>query len=523
MARVVRSVATRSPARAGRARGLDPLAADTSPEESAGAPGRLLRLQREAGNAAVGTLVQREATDLAEFGLGDPQLGVRPSSGSRLLRIGSSGPDVVGLQAELNRAGADPRVEADGRFGPRTRAAVLEFQRNNGLDADGVVGPLTWSVLDAAAGGGEGPEQPLLKGHEQDVPSGGLEVLTRDGGGDGGGQLPGAGGLLGFLGKPTTAKGEDQSQMAPASEIGGDVMGMLIGSSLVLTPGRGAIVLGLLGRIVGLPTSFQLPQIADDPPGALTMDPMVRALVVVASAVEALQSAVASDPTVHPNVTTRLQVYDAFFTRRRDEALGGQEQSGSRIAVVSVAMAEIGKVDEKSTGGPPCDTIGHESKPTRLGWPRLEEYSDVAFGSNRKPTLESWRHPQTNPAFDPPDWCTIFIIWAFKAASIAVPDWRGGGGLAEVMRQIGTPAAVLPKPGDVAHKAAKDHTGLVIDVEPSSDGRPEHAKVTTVDGNTLGSDNQGGQVSLNENQASVYDSYFSPDPKRAPADRPIVF
>ena len=350
--------------RASRARARSSRGRHLRPRSRRGAPGRLLRLQREAGNAAVGTLVQREATDLAGFGLGDPQLGVGPSSGSRLLRIGSSGPDVVGLQGELNRAGADPRVEADGRFGPRTRAAVLEFQRNNGLDADGVVGPLTRSVLDAAAGGGEGPEQPLLKGHEQDVPSGGLEVLTRDGGGDGGGQLPGAGGLLGFLGKPTTAKGEDQSQMAPASEIGSDVMGMLIGSSLVLTPGRGAIVLGLLGRIVGLPTSFQLPQIADDPPGALTMDPMVRALVVVASAVEALQSAVASDPTVHPNVTTRLQVYDAFFTRRRDEALGGQEQSGSRIAVVSVAMAEIGKVDEKSTGGPPCDTIGHESKPT---------------------------------------------------------------------------------------------------------------------------------------------------------------
>ncbi|MGC9535337.1 protein kinase domain-containing protein [Streptomyces sp. UG1] len=37
--------------------------------------------------------------------------------------------------------------EADGIFGPMTHAAVVTFQKRVGLDADGIVGPRTWSAL----------------------------------------------------------------------------------------------------------------------------------------------------------------------------------------------------------------------------------------------------------------------------------------------------------------------------------------------------------------------------------------
>jgi peptidoglycan hydrolase-like protein with peptidoglycan-binding domain len=38
----------------------------------------------------------------------------------------------------------------DGRFGPSSRRAVRDFQENNGLETDGLVGPKTWGALKAS-------------------------------------------------------------------------------------------------------------------------------------------------------------------------------------------------------------------------------------------------------------------------------------------------------------------------------------------------------------------------------------
>lgn len=63
------------------------------------------------------------------------------------LAQGSRGPDVRLVQSLLNRIGYNAGA-VDGIFGRQTVLAVTAFQRNNGLAADGVVGPATWSVLD---------------------------------------------------------------------------------------------------------------------------------------------------------------------------------------------------------------------------------------------------------------------------------------------------------------------------------------------------------------------------------------
>jgi hypothetical protein len=49
------------------------------------------------------------------------------------------------LQADLNAHGA--KLTIDSIFGPKTRAAVQNFQRTHGLVVDGIVGPRTWSKL----------------------------------------------------------------------------------------------------------------------------------------------------------------------------------------------------------------------------------------------------------------------------------------------------------------------------------------------------------------------------------------
>ena len=51
------------------------------------------------------------------------------------------------LQKRLLELGYRLPSGADGWFGPETEAAVKEFQRRNGLEVDGIVGPITWACL----------------------------------------------------------------------------------------------------------------------------------------------------------------------------------------------------------------------------------------------------------------------------------------------------------------------------------------------------------------------------------------
>lgn len=64
-----------------------------------------------------------------------PPTPVRP-----MLRQGASGPSVVLVQNAL-------KITPDGMFGPKTRAAVVAFQKSRDLLPDGVVGRMTWAAL----------------------------------------------------------------------------------------------------------------------------------------------------------------------------------------------------------------------------------------------------------------------------------------------------------------------------------------------------------------------------------------
>ncbi len=61
------------------------------------------------------------------------------------LKKGASGEDVRELQLLLNNYGYGLGV--DGKFGEKTRQAVMQFQASNGLKADGIVGDQTWAKL----------------------------------------------------------------------------------------------------------------------------------------------------------------------------------------------------------------------------------------------------------------------------------------------------------------------------------------------------------------------------------------
>ncbi|MEZ5406597.1 MAG: L,D-transpeptidase family protein [Acidimicrobiales bacterium] len=71
-------------------------------------------------------------------------------AGSSVLKKGATGPEVAALQNQLMGLGYW-LGEPDGVFDEDTRHAVIAFQKLSGLARDGVAGPATRSVLDAAA------------------------------------------------------------------------------------------------------------------------------------------------------------------------------------------------------------------------------------------------------------------------------------------------------------------------------------------------------------------------------------
>lgn len=68
------------------------------------------------------------------------------------LKEGSRGAEVIKLQETLKQLNFYSGA-TDGIFGAQTKDAVIRFQRDRGLVADGIVGSKTWSKLNEIEGG----------------------------------------------------------------------------------------------------------------------------------------------------------------------------------------------------------------------------------------------------------------------------------------------------------------------------------------------------------------------------------
>lgn len=76
-----------------------------------------------------------------------------PAALAAVLEVGSSGSDVTAVQKKLIQWGY-LKGSADGKYGEKTRNAVLSFQRKNGMTADGRVGPATAAAMGVTLKGG---------------------------------------------------------------------------------------------------------------------------------------------------------------------------------------------------------------------------------------------------------------------------------------------------------------------------------------------------------------------------------
>lgn len=93
--------------------------------------------------------------------------GSRTDNPTPMLKIGDSGQAVRHVQELLG-------LVPDGDFGPVTKNAVIEFQKDKGLHPDGIVGQVTWTQLleNSRLGGIQGAKRtrpPLREGDRGDI------------------------------------------------------------------------------------------------------------------------------------------------------------------------------------------------------------------------------------------------------------------------------------------------------------------------------------------------------------------
>ena len=75
---------------------------------------------------------------------------------------GARGEDVKTLQERLNSNGY--KLDVDGNFGPKTQAAVKDYQKKNKLTVDGIVGNNTWGTLTKEQSNTQAPQQAATAG-----------------------------------------------------------------------------------------------------------------------------------------------------------------------------------------------------------------------------------------------------------------------------------------------------------------------------------------------------------------------
>ena len=110
----------------------------------------LEEMQEPMSMESLSTLKAESSSQQAQGATGTTTAGstaVSPEAPSEVLPpSGPYKPSAVEIQTALQNAGYYSGV-IDGKIGPKTMAAIEEFQKANGLTADGKVGPKTWALL----------------------------------------------------------------------------------------------------------------------------------------------------------------------------------------------------------------------------------------------------------------------------------------------------------------------------------------------------------------------------------------
>ncbi|WP_299484207.1 DUF4157 domain-containing protein [uncultured Roseibium sp.] len=189
------------------------------------------------------------------------------------------------------------------------------------------------------------------------------------------------------------------------------------------------------------------------------------------------------------------------------------------LRAIGYARQHIGKINSKTT----------DAEGNRFGWQRLLEIFRGAFdGDVVDPTLI--KKPIMKDPYGLPHWCGIFAWSNLRKAGLPLPPWKLG---VSILPHVGVrPPNKLPQKGDIAYrktwpgvKPNTHHQAMVTGVESieTAAGKPfDSIMIRTVDGNTAGNDNLGGQVEEKWLPARLWDSFFDPTAKLSLPDVPLI-
>jgi len=111
--------------------------------------------------------------------------------------------------------------------------------------------------------------------------------------------------------------------------------------------------------------------------------------------------------------------------------------------------------------------------------------------------------PSTNGPYERdamPSWCGIFVFWALNKSGVPMRKWELGG--RNIKPEAAYAPGYIPHAGDIAYRDAFSHFAIV---ESATGGT-----VKSVNGNTAGEDNLGGQVQTREHPLSDWTAFFNP-------------
>jgi len=184
---------------------------------------------------------------------------------------------------------------------------------------------------------------------------------------------------------------------------------------------------------------------------------------------------------------------------------------------VAKAKAESGKVNADKEG---ADGF-------RTGWERLIEYFKTSLGEDKviganasyvkgaiaeKDIKKKRMITATPPAHPPitkkgpykhdamPSWCGIFVFWSLHKAGVPMKPWVLGG--ANIPREAAYPPGYMPQAGDIAYRDNFSHFAIVEKASGDT--------ITTMNGNTAGDDNLGGQIQSHDNPRKDWTAFYDP-------------